>query len=142
MDLAAVIFWLFALNVVSTAAFFSTFSLIGMHWVKRRTPAWLKGPGLYVHYFLDGLEYSLTKTALGICMARSILVFKLMQKNLATANLAAAIEKTAASSTSALEAVKAGVPVNGSASNEDTCKAPGSARTRPRILPPKCPVSC
>ena len=76
--------WLVALNAISATACLVLFSLIGRHWVKRRTPLWLTGAGLYSHHFLDGVEYVMNRTALGVSMARSILVFKLMKRNTST----------------------------------------------------------
>ena len=89
MDLVACLLWLAVFNTLSTAAFLTFFSLIGSYWVKNRTPVWLEGPGLYAHHFLDGLEYSLTRTALGVSLARNLLVFKLFQKNTNASKLAA-----------------------------------------------------
>ena len=81
-DLLTVVALIF-LNAFIVTSGFAFFTALGNYWVRRQTPQWLTGPGFYCHKFLDGLEYSLTRTALAAGMARNILVLKCLPKTTA-----------------------------------------------------------
>ena len=136
MDLLACLGWLLLLNTITAASFLAFFSLVGCYWVKRRTPVWLHGPGLYTHYFLDGLEYFMTRTALALSMARNVLVFKLMEKSAKQPTAPVAAPKMPLK-----QSEKEGEEAKPSAATTaDSATTKGNkGRVRARILPPGHP---
>ena len=80
MDFLSLVLSLIFVNALAAGSCFAFFTALGNYGVRKPAPGWLSGTGLYCHRFLDGLEYTFTRSAMAVSMARNLLVLKYLRK--------------------------------------------------------------
>ena len=160
MDFLSVVLGLLFLNALAATSCFAFFTALGNYWVQRPAPRCLSGAGLHFHRFFDGLEYSCTRSAMAISMARNLLVLKCLKKDTGTKAAAASpvisppmpslpeilqkamqistqVSSSAPSGIQDYDATATATAMITTTTNPDSTPTPKVARSRSRITPPK-----